>query len=208
MAPKAVGNKKIARRRSLKKEVEIPVYVVSRRKKEKPAPVVAQAAPATEENKKVFPQIIKDESGLPVLENISPVAAEPAERDSGPEEKMAPVPPKKNVAQDIGKSWPQGKKKTVMWASVAAVTTIIFFVWLAVFGKNLSLNLGSNSYTYFREAVSNPELGNSFQNLQTEWTNLEEYLAGKAAEGADAETLEKLKEKILVEEMKNKIENK
>jgi hypothetical protein len=212
------ANGKLGRKRPVRKEFLIPVHVVGQGKNGILSAKKEEIfdAPTGEKN---FPKIIEDENNLPVFRRETPGIA-PAEKDGQiseeqaaemirGERRAAPESGKPSAAEEKGEgpgSWSLAKKKTVMWASVAAVTAVIFFVWLSVVGRNLSLNFGSNSYTYLRDSVNSQGLGKSFGNLQNQWTELGEYLKSQPAAASEEQTLGKLKEKILIEEMKNKIE--
>lgn len=220
MAEKAKIIKKVSRKKSAKKEIEIPILVVSSKKKEN---ILAEREIfiSNTGDTGVFPTIRKDENDLPVFENVSPRGEEISE--PGREEKNAELmreakqadksrlevseeTPNKISARRAS-TWSPAKKKVVMWVSVTAFTAVIFLVWISVLGKNLSFDLGSNSYTYFKETVDNPELGQSLENFKEGWADLGNAIKEEpAAESAD-DTIDKLQEKILVEEMKNKLEN-
>jgi hypothetical protein len=222
MAEKAKTVKKIGRRKPARREVEIPILVVNTKKAEASQPEnkgITEAA----KNGNIFPQIIKDENDLPVFEGVSVgeenfsatrTEEETAEliREARQAEKERREVREETESKDLARgisAWSPAKKKAVMWFGVAAFTAVIFLVWISVLGKNLSLNLGSSSYTYLREAAENPELKQSFENVKELWSDLENAAGEEVGTDAEAagDTLDKLQEKILVEEMKNKLEN-
>jgi hypothetical protein len=222
MAEKAKTVKKIGRRKPALREVEIPILVVNTKKAEASQPenkVIAEAV----KNGNIFPQIIKDENDLPVFEGVSVgeenfsatrTEEETAElmRETRLAEKERREVREETASKDLARgisAWSPAKKKAVMWFGVAAFAAVIFLVWISVLGKNLSFNLGSSSYTYLREAAENPELKQSFENVKELWSDLENAAGEEAGTDAEAagDTLDKLQEKILVEEMKNKLEN-
>jgi cytochrome c-type biogenesis protein CcmH/NrfG len=215
------ASSKVGRKRPARKEFLIPVHVVGQTNKGVLSKEKEEIfdAPSGEKN---YPKIIEDENNLPVFEREVPeidlegkdslVSEEQAAQIIREQRRAAMESRKSPGTEEDGESgktggWSLAKKKTVMWASVAAVTAVIFFIWLSVVGKNLSLNLGSNSYTYLKDSVNNQGLDESFENLQDQWKELGEYLENQPAAENEEQALGKLKEKILIEEMKNKIEN-
>ncbi len=188
-------SKKIVRKKSGRKEVEIPVFVISKKEK----------AAAKAEEKKFG--IFKDGDNLPVFKNFFP--GTPDEEKNGLEEKTykkeAEVLVYKKESLRKKSLLPELPRKIIMWASVAVFACLIFFIWFSGLKNNFSGWFGSASYTFARQGEILEEVGNGAEEVNNEAAVSEE--AGQEGDGVDGkEILDQIKEKILVEELKNKLE--
>lgn len=194
MAKVLKKNKKIVRKKSGRREVEIPIFVISKKEK----------AAAKAEEKKFG--IFKDRDNLPVFKNFFPGA--PDEEKNGLKEKThkeaeALIYKKESLRKKS--LLPESGKRIIMWASVAVFACLIFFMWFSGLKNNFSGWFGSASYTFDRQGESLEEVGNGAEEVSNgAAVSEEEGQAGEVVDGK--EILDQIKEKILVEELKNKLE--
>lgn len=214
MAKIVKKNKKIVRRHSGRKEVEIPVFVISKKE---------QIPPSAKENQSVFEEkgkgskefgILKDKEDLPVFENFLVSSKETKEKDVEKEWSNLKVSTHK---KDTGVlvSGKKGSKKAIllsesgrriiMWASVAVFACLIFFIWFSSLKNNFFNFFGSVSYTFARQEGALEEVDNGLEELENQ-TNASLEEAETEAGDNDEGVLDQIKEKILVEELKNKLE--
>lgn len=220
--------KKTSRKRAKpKKEVEIPVYFTSKKAGKEPEdnPISENYFLAEKPAEEKY-QLLENEDDLPVLGNVNDDAGgkhDFREETPGSEEEIAREMKKlkeKNrenavVAEEaVGNirpggvsSWSMAKKKTVMWASVVSVAFVVFVAWLFVVQKSFSFDLGAQSYTVWREAAGEwQEAKAPLSELGEELSSFEEsFEQEEIRETGGDEAVNKLKEKILVDELKNKL---
>ncbi|MFH2136797.1 MAG: hypothetical protein ABII19_04210 [Patescibacteria group bacterium] len=207
MAKMVKKNKKtVSKKRSTKKrEVEIPVFVISKKER----------AVATKAEEKKELGIFKDRDDLPVFQNFFPADQEEEKQEEVKKEwkhfknaahkKEAEVLISKKENQKRGPLLPESRKRIIMWASVAILACLIFFIWFSGLKNNFSGLLGSVSYTFSRSEGVFEEAGDSLEELNNEAVAPEET-AGENSETVDGEEiLDQIKEKILVEELKSKL---
>lgn len=222
--------KKSARKRvsPKKKEVEIPVLVVRKKENKAVGAAVVQENyfPAEERIPEKY-QILKNDNDLPVFEKNNFVSEESVMADlstASEEEEMARavkriregVRAEKVKSEDAPagekaekkSGWSLAKRKIIMWASVAGIAFAVFVIWASVIKNNFSFDWGAKSYTVFREASGNwQETETLLDELSQERVDIEKAMnQGQTAESGSNEVVDKLKEKILVDELKNKLE--
>jgi hypothetical protein len=212
MSPKAKSEKKISRRRTVKREVDIPVFVVGGKKFRDAVQEEQSARSFSGEGLK----IVRGEDDLPVVEHSVFVPKEEemvdnlkkSKKQVRPEESPNPVPASRNAVLKHGAFLSEGRKKTIMFVSVVVLASAIFFIWLIGLKNNFSGMLGLASYTFSRNAGGVlEEAGAGIDKLGDGLSNLEDALIREARESADEAVVDKLKEKILVEELKSKLDN-
>ena len=207
-------SKKIVRRNSRRKEVEIPVFVISK-KEEVVVPEVKNVRMAEEKD---F-GIVKDGDDLPVFQNFSATVRSHNDEEKIEEELQNERARLKSamLKKDDGESVKEEKKskkhaplseprkRIIMWTSVAVLACLIFFMWLSSLKNNFSEIFGSASYTFSRTEEIFEEVEGSVEELNDQAAALEE-VSENGGEGSGNEVLDKIKEKILVEELKSKLE--
>lgn len=212
MSPKAKSEKKISRRRTVKREVDIPVFVVGGKKSRDAVHEEQSARSFSGEGLK----IVRGEDDLPVVEHSAFVPREEEMADNlkkikkqfHSEESLNPVPAKRSTVLKHSAPLSEGRKKAIMFVSVVVLASAIFFIWLIGLKNNFSGMLGLASYTFSRNAGGVlEEAGAGIDKLGDGLSNLEDALIRETSESADREVVDKLKEKILVEELKNKLGN-
>jgi hypothetical protein len=214
MAKTERKSKKIVRKNSRRKEVEIPVFVIN--KKEKVFVPEVKAVRMAEE--KDF-GIVKDRDDLPVFQNFSATVHGRNDEEKIEEKLRDERARLKNamLKKDDGESVKEEKrskkqaplseprKRIIMWTSVAVLACLIFFMWLSSLKNNFSELFGSASYTFSRTEEIFEEVEGSVEELNDQAAALEE-VSEKDGEGSGNEVLNQIKEKILVEELKSKLE--
>jgi hypothetical protein len=212
--------KKVAHRKKIpKKEIEIPVRVVGRAQAQNILNSSGDDYFGSQEQR--FPpkedlplvkKIVKDEDGLPFLKtNFSPNHGLPAGvRGEGSKESKPEILSRireRKVRQPLS----QDQKEKIMWVSVVLVVSLIFFVWFAIIKSNFSFDFGVKN-PFAAGSVGSVE--SSLQNfrddwstLQEQWSSLENAAEERGAASANQQVINKLKEKILVEELKNNLIN-
>ena len=207
MAKMVKKNKKtVSKKRSTKKrEVEIPVFVISKKER--------AVAAKVEEKKELG--IFKDRDDLPVFQNFFPADQEEEKQEEVKKEwkhfkntahkKEVEISVSKKENQKRGPLLPESRKRIIMWASVAILACLIFFIWFSGLKNSFSGLLGSVSYTFSRSEGVFEEASDSLEELNNEAVAPEET-AGENSETVDGEEiLDQIKEKILVEELKSKL---
>lgn len=220
MASKVKENKKINKKRSPKKEVEIPVFVISKR--ERTAILAKNFSGIKEQPDAENFWIAKDKDNLPVLERkVSNLNCE-AEGKTGEEkignawQEIKKQAHQKNltVSSAEKKSEKKGKgaaplserhKKTILWVGVTVIASLIFFIWIYNIRNSFSGIFDSASYTFSRSGGVLEEVNNSLSQFENQLSNLQNNLKDQSTAGADQSVVDQLKEKILVEELKNKL---
>ncbi len=213
MVKKNKNSKKISRKRPAKKEVDIPVFVVGRKKLEE----VFSAQDQTEKLIGESLKIIRDEEDLPVFENSffsdkkeiaggeeREVAASFKETKKDSHLEKRPDSPVLKTSPKHVAPLSYRKKKFIMWGSVVVLVGAIFFIWLIGLKNTFSSLPGLASYTFVRSA------GGFFEETEAKVSafgaslgNLENAIIKEA----DEAVVDKMKEKILVDELKDKLEN-
>ncbi len=201
-------------KRAVKKEVEIPVRVVGKNS--------AKNFFGSDENRCLSGSsqnvrlAVNDEGGLPHLETdfflnnnkkLPAAASEPEKKQNlNPplEEKKSKIL-KQFEDKEVKHSLPPFLKEKILWASVAILASLVFFVWLAIIKINFSLRL-NNFFDAKNTGSELQDLRGEWSNLREQWSNLENIVEQKTAASANQQIINKLKEKILVEEIKNKVE--
>lgn len=196
----------------MKREVDIPVFVVGGKKFRDAVQEEQSARSFSGEGLK----IVRGEDDLPVVEHSVFVPKEEemvdnlkkSKKQVRPEESPNPVPASRNAVLKHGAFLSEGRKKTIMFVSVVVLASAIFFIWLIGLKNNFSGMLGLASYTFSRNAGGVlEEAGAGIDKLGDGLSNLEDALIREARESADEAVVDKLKEKILVEELKSKLDN-
>jgi hypothetical protein len=215
MALKLKENKKVGRKKSPKKEVEIPVFVIS---KKETVGFKKHFSEFEELREADNFRIARDKDDLPVLEKLVSVS------DSGAEEKTH--------GENIQDEWKEIKnqthqkslsvstaekkekrsaplseknKRAILWVSVTVIACLVFFVWLYNLKNSFSGIFGSASYTFSRSAGALQEVSSSFGQFQNQLSNLKNAVENQSAAGTDQGVVDQIKEKILVEELKDKL---
>jgi len=227
-------NQKASRRKTFKKEFEIPIYIIN--KKEGNAAPASPELEGTDQEKFQSNElkIVEDENALPVLEtvgsnahgdsllakekfsDIQSVRAEDSEESAGLKDDFfggdradKAVVKKTDRTRIKGKIFtpPEGKREKIMWVSVFLIAGLIFFIWLWVLKENFSFSFGpQNPFTTQGEDNNLNDLKNRWDTLRNQWSNFNNSLEQKAAASANQQLVDKLKERILVEELKNKMQ--
>lgn len=218
MVPKVKKSKKISRKRSPKKEVKIPIFVIS--KKESSAGGAKKHFFESRESSGAESlKIVKDGDDLPVLERMVSVlegegAGKNREEEVGKEwQKIKNQTHHKNLAVSLSErkekrsaaSLSEKHKRTIMWVSVVVLSCAIFFIWIFGLKNNFFEIFGSASYTFSRSEGALEEIGNSLEELGSQLSNSEEAPASQPAASSEEGIADKIKEKILVEELKSKL---
>lgn len=118
---------------------------------------------------------------------------------------------KKEKRQNIFAELSEKSKMRVLWTSVAIIVCLIFFVWLSFLKENFSFNFNSKNSQNL--SITNDagnalgDLKNQWNNLRSGWSDFGNVLKQRTSAGASQEVVDKLKEKVLVEEMRDKIFN-
>lgn len=231
MASDIKKNKKIlSKKMAREKGFEIPVYMVKNDVRPPVAPS-AKSEPAgiqARKNRTSGFKIVKDENDLPVFEKIAendllsmPFGlSEDVDReeknDDGIETGQILEDQRETKIRDRARegNWgkkillmPLGKRKMIMWVGVFAAVSLVFFIWFSVFKNNFSFNFGSSNPFVWEKGENDSfnGLGDSLDDLRSQWAEVRDLLEEKAANAANQEVVNKLKEKVLVEEMKNKL---
>lgn len=205
--------KKIIRRQSRRKEVEIPVFVISKKER--------AVAPRIEKEKEKI-GIFKDGEDLPVFKNFYSADRSHGGEEKDEEEIRGELERLKNISQkkepevlaEKPKSHKQGallsekRKRIIMWGSVAVFACLIFFIWLSSLKNNFSDLLGSSSYTFLRAdgILEEVEENKNMEEVKNQNVPSEEEVLGSEKTGSGEGTLDQIKEKILVEELKDKVQ--
>lgn len=195
------------KKKRIQKEIEIPVHVVKK----------------IEEKDDLNPQlkIIRDKDDLPHLETSfkvhqnSPAVEEGAKQEAEQAEKQRNEKKEKeimesNQVENLNWSFSASQKKKILWVSVLLISGIIFFIWLTFFKNNFSFSFGrSNFFALSKETDNLQSLHDEWETLRDQWVNFQNALEQqKAAESASQQVINKLQEKILVEEMEKKVHEK
>lgn len=210
-------NKKTGHKNPRRKEVEIPVFVIRKKEQIVSSTAGKKAVPGKDEKSVKEFGILKDEDDLPVFQNFSESADEEKNQDEAEVEKEwkylkdathkkdtdVLVSEKKSPKKKILLS--ESKKRIIMWASVAVFACLIFFIWFSSLKNNFADLFGSVSFTFSRSEGVLEEVGDSLEELKDQINSSVEM---KEEEGGDGEEglLDQIKEKILVEELKEKLE--
>ncbi|MFA5413642.1 MAG: hypothetical protein WC348_03825 [Patescibacteria group bacterium] len=206
-------SKKIVRKNSRRKEVEIPVFVINKKEEV----FVSEVKNVRTAEEKDF-GIVKDRDDLPVFQNFSTTVhdrddeekIEEKLRDERARLKNAML--KKDDSESVKeekKSKKQAplsepRKRIIMWTSVAVLACLIFFMWLSSLKNNFSEFFGSASYTFSRTEEVFEEVEGGVEELNDQTAAPEE--TPENTESADGGVLDQIKEKILVEGLKSKLE--
>ncbi|MFA5129043.1 MAG: hypothetical protein WC445_03720 [Patescibacteria group bacterium] len=217
MAKIVKRNKKTVHKHPRRKEVEIPVFVI-REKEQIVSPAARKKATLGKDEKGANEfGILKDGDDLPVFQNFSESADEEKNQDEVEVEKEwkylkdathkkdtdVLVSEKKSPKKKVLLS--ESKKRIIMWASVAVFACLIFFIWFSSLENNFANLFGSASFTFSRSEGVLEEVGDSLEEFKEQ---INSSVETTEAEGGDGEKglLDQIKEKILVEELKDKVQ--
>ncbi len=218
MAARVKKSKKINRKVSAKKEVEIPVFVISKNEHKIP-PQEEKYSFTPKQSADEGIKIVKDEDDLPVFRNSADSDSRPLVQNEDKEEEIkktwgnlkhqthsrnfaVAVPEKKNQEKT---HLSENKRRAIMWTSVAVLAGVIFFIWLSSLKNNFSEIFGSVSYTFSRSGEIMGEVENSINELESQTPAAEETPKGEETINIENTVLDEIKEKILLEELKNKL---
>ncbi|MBI5071971.1 hypothetical protein HZB93_03745 [Candidatus Falkowbacteria bacterium] len=218
MAVRAKKSKKTNRKVSVKKEVEIPVFVISKNEREI-SPKEEKYSFAPKQSVDEGLKIVKDEDDLPVFRNSADSDSRPSVKNEDKEEEIkktwgnlkhqahsrnftVAVPEKKNQKKA---HLSENKRRAIMWTSVAVLAGVIFFIWLSSLKNNFSEIFGSVSYTFSRSGEIMGEVENGINELESQTPAVEETPEGGAVINSEDPVLDEIKERILLEELKNKL---
>ncbi len=214
MTKLAKKGKKTVRKNSRRKEVEIPVFVISKKEKVNTSVVRGKTAPKKNKEREKEFTILKDKDDLPVFHNFSNIpAGDKRQEEFEGERNNSKSAAHKNIKEVIEERvlekapLPESKKIIIMWASVAVFACLIFFVWFSSLKNNFSDFFGSTSFTFSRQDGTLEELNRNLEELENQ-TNFpkEKTEPVGTIDGKETDFLGEIKEKILVEELKNKLE--
>lgn len=213
MAAKIKKNKKGFRTaRPSKKEIEIPVHVI---KQAQQMPDISNSFLQNniddfEKKSKTF-----GEAGVPFFYqgsfslNQHSLSEEKLkmERQSTPKSKFEMLTQMETRKKRFFIS--QSQKEKIMWISVALITGIIFFIWFLTIKSHFSsFRLGQSSFFVLQSTEgTSKNLYEEWDNLRNQWTGFQNALKLQStAVSANQQVINKLKEKILTEELKNQLE--
>jgi len=214
MAVKIRKEKK--QKRAAKKEVEIPVLVV-KKAKEKDILSLSESNSFVRSSQKL--EFVNGKDNLPYLKadffsDKNLLATESNLKKQTKKQNFSQNIDEKKTGVSVRLKEKELKhilssvqKEKIMWVSVALLVFAIFFVWLAIVRMNFFVDFGVDNF--FNTKNANSDL----QNLREEWSKLREqweYFPNidkrKLDANVDQQMIDKLKEKILLEGIKNKIE--